>query len=51
MTPDDCETDELCLTDGERTWEPEGLREVTTADETDPAWLQKHAFWNSRRDS
>jgi hypothetical protein len=39
----------LIVTNGERTWEPDDLETVTTATETDPAWLRIRAAVNNLR--
>ena len=39
----------LVVTDGVRTWEPDDLATVTTATETDPAWLRTTAMANKAR--
>jgi hypothetical protein len=46
--PDDADLDnDLVLTDGARTWEPEDLDTVTEADASDPSWLQIKAHMNA----
>jgi WD40-like Beta Propeller Repeat len=41
---------DLVLTDGTKIWDPEALTTVTTAEPTDPGWLQIQAFMNAARD-
>ena len=49
--PDDANLDsDLVLTDGTRNWDPEDLTTVTTANPSDPTWLQLQAFMNVYRD-
>jgi len=48
--PDDVALNKyLIVTNGERTWKPEDLETVTTATETDPAWLRIRAAVNRVR--
>jgi hypothetical protein len=45
--PDDADlATDLVLTDGERTWDPDGLATLTEATASDPAWLQIQAVMN-----